>query len=77
VREKPKQGWLKEITRPVKQQDKKPFGYNKPVNKLDKPDGMAVNYRSREYKSVKQDKTTSFSKEQNIAKASHKVDREK
>lgn len=77
MREKPKQGWLKEIKRTVKQEEKKTFQYAKPVNKLDKPNGMAVNYRSREYKSVKADKTTNFAKEQTIAKASHKASREK
>lgn len=71
--EKPNKGWIKELKKtPSKPAEKKPFSYSKPVNKLDKPNSMAINSRTREFRSVKQDKTTNFAIEQNNAKASHK-----
>lgn len=71
--EKPNKGWIKELKKSSpKPESKKPFSYSKPVNKLDKPNSMAINSRTREFKSVKQDKSTNFAIEQNNAKASHK-----
>ena len=76
MKDKPNKGWIKELANPPKAgasgSKPDPFKYQKPVNKLDKINSMAVNSRSREYKSVKQDTTTSFKSEQNLAKASHK-----
>lgn len=67
-----KQGFLKEIAKTPKPEAKKPFSYNKAINKVDNPNNMAINSRSRAYRSVPQDKTTNFKVEQTNAKASHK-----
>lgn len=73
MREKPNKGWIKELAKPTKQESaNKPFNYNKPVSKVTNPNNMAVNSRSRQYKSVKVDKSTSFAVEQKSAKQSHK-----
>ena len=72
MRTKPKQGFIKEISKAPVAQTKKPFNYSRPVNKVDNPNNMAINSRSRAYRSVPQDKTTSFKSEQTSAKASHK-----
>lgn len=74
--EKPNKGWIKELgKKPTPAKPKDTFNYNKPVSKVDKINSMAINSRSREYKSVSQDKSTSFTIEQNKAKASHKGDK--
>lgn len=72
MRDKPNKGFLKEIKKTPKPQAKTPFSYKKPVSKVEQINSMAVNSRTREFKSVKQDKTTNFAIEQNNAKASHK-----
>lgn len=73
MKEKPNKGFIKELGKPpAKPSAKDSFTYNKPVTKLDKINNMAVNSRSREYKSVSADKVSNFKSEQNIAKASHK-----
>ncbi len=72
MRAKPKQGFIKEISKAPVVQPKKAFDYKKPVNKVDNPNNMAINSRSRAYRSVPQDKTTNFKSEQVAAKASHK-----
>lgn len=72
MKDKPKQGFIKEIKKTPVIQAKKAFDYKKPVNKVDNPNNMAINSRSRTYRSVPQDKTTSFKVEQTNAKASHK-----
>lgn len=74
MKDKPNKGWIKELSKtPTKLESvNKAFNYSKPVSKIDKIQNMAVNSRTREFKTVKQDKSTSFSKEQNLAKASHK-----
>ncbi len=73
MKEKPNKGFIKELGKSsTKPTPKDSFTYNKPVNKLDKVNNMAVNSRSREYKSVSSDKTSNFKSEQNLAKASHK-----
>lgn len=72
MKAKPNQGFTKEIKRTPKPEVKKPFTYNKAINKVDNPNNMAINSRARAYKSVPQDKTTNFKAEQVSAKASHK-----
>lgn len=72
MKAKPKQGFIKEISKTPVVQAKKPFNYSKAVNKVDNPNNMAINSRSRAYRSVPQDKTTNFKAEQVSAKASHK-----
>lgn len=72
MKDKPNQGFTKQLTKKLKAEPKKTFDYKKPVAKVDKINNMAVNSRSREYRSVSPDKTTSFSGEQRVAKASHK-----
>lgn len=72
MKEKANQGFLKQLTKKAKAEPKKPFDYKKPVSKVDKINNMAVNSRSREYKSVPQDKTTNFTGEQKVARDSHK-----
>lgn len=67
-----KQGFLKEIKKTPKPEPKKPFDYKRPINKVDNPNNMAINSRSRAYRSVPQDKTTNFKVEQTAAKAAHK-----
>lgn len=67
-----KLGFTKEIKRATAQPPKQAFNYSKPVNKVSPVNNMAVNSRSREYRSVKDDKTTNFAVEQNLAKQSHK-----
>ena len=69
VKDKPNQGWTKELRKTPKAETKKPFNYKKPVNRLDKPNDMGLNSRSRSFKTVPQDKTTNFAVEQNQAKA--------
>lgn len=69
---KANQGFTKELKKSVKPETKKPFDYKRPVNKVDNPNNMALNSRSRAYKSVPQDKSTNFKIEQTNAKASHK-----
>jgi hypothetical protein len=69
---KPNQGFIKEIGKTPKAETKKPFDYKRPINKVDNPNNMAINSRSRAYRSVPQDKTTNFKTEQVNAKASHK-----
>lgn len=71
MKEKPNKGWIKELSKTPQQDIKKPFNYNKPVSKVDNPNNMAINSRSRAYRSVKADKTTNFSVEQKSAKSSH------
>lgn len=70
--EKPNKGFLKELKKPAASTTKDPFSYKKPIAKIEKINSMAINTRTREFKSVKQDKTTNFAVEQNNAKASHK-----
>ena len=72
MKAKAKQGFIKEISKAPTVQVKKPFDYKRAINKVDNPNNMAINSRSRAYKSVPQDKTTSFKAEQISAKASHK-----
>lgn len=74
MKEKPNKGFIKELTRGQAKPEhgSKSFAYNKPVSKIDKVQNMAVNSRSREFKSVAQDKTTNFTSEQSSAKQSHK-----
>jgi len=72
VKDKPNKGFLKEISKPAKQETKKAFNYNKPVTKLTKIDSKAFNSRTREFKSVSPDKTTNFAVEQSAAKQAHK-----
>lgn len=73
MKDKPNRGFLKEIKKtPAQPKPKDPFTYKKPVSKIDKINSMAINSRTREFKSVKQDKTTNFAVEQKNAKASHK-----
>lgn len=72
VKDKKNQGFLKEINKTPIAQVKKSFDYKRPVNKVDNPNNMALNSRSRAYKSVPQDKSTNFKIEQTNAKASHK-----
>jgi len=72
MKDKPNKGWVKELSGSRIKQNKKPFNYSKPVSKVDNPNSMAINSRSRAYKSVKADKSTSFVKEQASAKSSHK-----
>ncbi len=72
MKDKPNKGFLKEIKKPASQPSKTPFSYNKPISKVEKANALGFNNRNREFKSVKQDKTTNFAIEQNNAKASHK-----
>ena len=72
MKAKPKQGFIKEINKTPAVQTKKAFDYKRPVNKVDNPNNMAINSRSRAYRSVPQDKTTNFKNEQTFMKASHK-----
>ncbi len=72
AKDNPNKGWTKELAKsPKAPESKKAFSYNKPINKVDNPNSMAVGSRQRAYRSVPQDKTTSFKAEQTIAKASH------
>lgn len=71
--DKPNKGWLKEIAKkPAAPKPKEPFQYKKPISKVDKINSMAINSRTREHRSVTQDKITNLVAEQNQAKASHK-----
>lgn len=71
--EKPNKGFIKELKKTSAQpKEKTPFAYKKPVAKVDKINSMAINSRTREHRSVKQDKTTNFAVEQTSARASHK-----
>jgi hypothetical protein len=72
VKDKANKGWIKEISKPKQTNSKKPFNYSKPVSRVDKPNNMAVNARSREYKAVKPDKDSNFAVEQLQAKETHK-----
>lgn len=72
MKAKSNQGFMKEIKKTPKVEAKKSFDYKRPVNKVDNPNNMAINSRSRSYKSVPQDKTTNFKSEQVNARASHK-----
>lgn len=69
MKDKKNQGWIKELGTKKKDEVRKPFKYSKPVNKVDNPNNMAINSRSRAYKSVSPDKNTSFVIEQKQAKA--------
>ena len=62
MKDKPNQGFTKQLTKKMKAEPKKPFDYKK--SNPPKINNMAVNSRSREYKSVQMDKTTNFSVEQ-------------
>jgi hypothetical protein len=71
MKDKANSGFIKQLASKATQSTpKKTFDYKKPVNKLDKPVNMAVNSRSREYKSVKPDKTSNLKTEQTSARAS-------
>ena len=72
MKDKANQGFLKEISKKTSTSPKKEFNYSKPVTKQDKINNMAINSRSREYKSAKPDKGSNFKIEQNQAKQSHK-----
>lgn len=72
MKDKPKQGFLKEIGKTQKPEIKKPFDYKRPVNKQDNPNNMSINSRQRAQRSVPQDKTTNFKSEAAQARASHK-----
>lgn len=53
AKDKPNQGWTKELAKtPTASPPKKTFDYKRPVNKVDNPNNMAVNSRSRQYKSA-------------------------
>ncbi len=62
-KDKPNQGWTKELKKTPKPEAKKPFDYKRPISKVDKPLNMAVNARSRSYKSAPIDKSTSLKTE--------------
>lgn len=73
MKNKANQGFMKQVTKsPTPQPPKQPFNYSKPVTKVSPVQNMAVNSRNREFKSVKEDKSTNFAVEQNGAKQSHK-----
>lgn len=72
MKSRPKQGFIKEIAKTPVVPTKVPFQYKKPINKVDNPNNMAINSRSRAQRSVPQDKTTNFKIEQTNARASHK-----
>lgn len=73
MKEKPKQGFIKEISKRASPQSlKQAFEYSKSVNKVAPIQNMAFDSRNREFKSVKENKLTNFSVEQTNAKQSHK-----
>jgi hypothetical protein len=73
AKDKPNNGFIKELSKnSPSTPTQKPFTYSKPVNKIPKINSMATPSRSREFRSVKKDKTTSFSTEQVSARQSHK-----
>lgn len=74
MKNKAKNGFTKELANPAKPgaSANKPFAYSKPISKVERVQNLAVNSRTREHRSVKQDKSTSFVLEQKSAKESHK-----
>jgi hypothetical protein len=68
-----KQGFIKQLSsKATPATPNKTFTYNKPISKIDKIQNMAVNSRTREHRSSKQDSSTNFAIEQKNAKQSHK-----
>ena len=73
MKNKADKGWTKELAKPKQAtEQKKAFNYSKPVVPTSKPNAMGTTYRAREFRSVKQDKTTNLVSEQTSAKQSHK-----
>ncbi len=72
MKDKANKGWIKEFSKPKKQEAKKPFAYSKEVTKSNKPNSAGTIHRAREFKSAKPTADTNFASEQVSAKESHK-----